>query len=340
MSKRLTHTLAALAGAAPVCKIRAFSFFRRTIGGPNSEPATLNGKFRAEAIGILSLLLAGAIAWGARGITSPQQSSPDQATRDKIAHYLRERFSLPASAAITVGPLRPSIYSGFDLTTVTVQDGKNRQGSSFYVSNDGSYLIEGNIFALNDNPYTEVERLIQTQGEPSIGPSNAPVTIVEYADLECPHCAEMQQILEKQILPKYGNKVRIVFKEFPLVSIHPWALEAAIADECAYEINPSTYLPYRNLIFQNQSLIKPATAAQQLLDYGVQAGIDRAKLSACMSSKATLPGIRQDFLEGERLSVSSTPTFFINGKMVAGSLPAQAFEALVDQALAQGSSPK
>jgi protein-disulfide isomerase len=301
-----------------------------------------NNRVRRAGMTLVLLLfvLAGIVGRGAQSKPGASQDSNDQATRDKIASYLRQRFSLSSAATITVGPLRPSIYAGFDLTTVTIQEGENKQSSSFYVSKDGSYLVEGNIFGLNDNPYTEVERQIDTQGAPSLGPSDAPVTIVEYADLECPHCAEMQQFIEKQLLPKYAGKVRVVFKEFPLVSIHPWALEAAVADQCAYEINPATYLPFRNLIFQNQNLIKSATASQQVLDYGVQAGIDRDKLSACMSSKATLPHVRQDFLEGEQLNVNSTPTFFINGKMVTGSLPPQAFDAIVDQALAKASSPK
>jgi protein-disulfide isomerase len=328
---------------------------RRTIpdsGSPILNPESLTPDSKARIpnsnrvprvgtiFALLVFVLAGILARGAQNNATAPQNSDNQAIREKIASYLRQRFSLSSAATITVGPLRPSIYSGFDLATVTIQEGKDKQSSSFYVSKDGSYLVEGNIFALNDNPYTEVERQIDTQGEPSAGPSDAPVTIVEYADLECPHCAEMQQFIEKQLLPKYAGKVRVIFKEFPLFSIHPWAVIAAVADECAYQINPATFLPYRNLIFQNQNLIKPATANQQLLDYGVQAGIDRDKLSACINSKATLPRVRQDYLEGEKLNVSSTPTFFINGKMVTGSLPPQAFEAIVDQALAKANSSK
>jgi protein-disulfide isomerase len=259
----------------------------------------------------------------------------NQATRDKIARYLRERFSLSSAAAITVSPLRPSIYPGFDQATVTIQDGTHKGSMDFYVSTDGRYLVEGDIFGLDDDPRTEVERLIRTQGEPSTGPASSPVTIVEYADLECPHCAEIQQFIEKQLLPKYAGKVRIIFKEYPLYSIHHWAVAAAVANECAYEIDPAAFLPYRDLIFQNQALIKDATATQQLLAYGVHAGLDREKLSACVSSQASLPHVRQDFLEGQKLGVESTPTFFINGKMLSGAASAQAFFSLVDQALAQ-----
>jgi protein-disulfide isomerase len=310
----------------------------RVLEPESREPGRDRVRRWGMAVGLLVLSLAVIGAWRTQSKGTPSQDSSQQATRDKIARYLRERFSLPGGATITVDPLRPSIYPGFEVTTVTIQEGKNRQSSSFYVSTDRKYLVEGNIFGLDDDPYAEVERQIVTQGAPSEGPANAPVTIVEYADLECPHCAEMQQFIQKSLLPQYAGRVRVVYKEFPLVSIHPWALTAAIAEQCGYEISPADFLPYRSLIFQNQNAIKPSTANQQLLDYGAQAGIDRQKLSGCISSRASLPDVRRDFLEGEKLSVSSTPTFFINGKMVTGSLPAQAFDAIVDQALAEAGS--
>ncbi|MGH9446007.1 MAG: DsbA family protein [Terriglobia bacterium] len=287
---------------------------------------------------LLLFLLTGFLSAGAQTQQAPAQVSPSEALRNKIAHYLRERFSVPGTATLTVAPLRPSIYQGFELTTVTIEDAGHRQTSDFYVSKNGDYLVEGNIFGLNENPQTEVERLIHTEGEPSAGPANAPVTIVEYADLECPHCAEEQQFIEKDLLPKYGGKIRVIFKEFPLFSIHPWAVTAAMANECAYQLNPSDFLRYRDLIFENQNAIKAATAGQQLLDYGVQAGLDRNKLSACINAKSSLPRVRQDFLEGEKLGVSSTPTFFINGKMITGAVPPQTFYTLIDQDLAKSTA--
>jgi protein-disulfide isomerase len=262
-------------------------------------------------------------------------ASPDLATRTKIERFLRERFSVAPGTSITVGPLESSIYPGFSKTTVTVVNGQNKSSQEFYVTKSGDYLIEGNIYGLNGSPERQVEDMIDTQDQPAAGPANAPVTIVEYADLECPHCAEMQQFLERELLPKYGGKVRVIFKEFPLYSIHPWAVRAAVANECAFQINPADFVPYRSLIFQNQSAIKLETLRQQLLDLGVQAGLDRRKLAACYDSQATLPRVREDFAEGGRLGVSETPTFFINGKMAPGAFTATDFFKLVDVALSQ-----
>lgn len=306
----------------------------------------MSAKLRVS-VAVICLLVAATVCFAQSAATSQSAAeTSDQATRTKIEHYLRERFSVAPVDTITVGPLTPSIFPGFLKTTVTVESGKNKQSQEFYVTKDGSYLIEGKVFGLNGNPEQQVERLIKTGGAPSAGPANAPVTIVEYADLECPMCAEMQQFLEKQVLPKYGSKVRVVFKEYPLFTIHPWAVAAAVANECAYRINPADYTPYRSLIFENQDAITNAVKAKtnsadqmqalrtELLDFGAQAGIDRTQLAACYDGKQTLPAIEQDYAEGQRLGVNSTPTFFINGKMESGALPAADFFKIIDEALA------
>ncbi|MGH9353184.1 MAG: thioredoxin domain-containing protein [Terriglobia bacterium] len=263
------------------------------------------------------------------------EASSSEAARAKIEHYLRERFSIPPTTTINVGPLRPSIYPGFLKTTVAMDLGKNKTSQDFYVTQDGNYLIAGNVYGLDGSPEQQVERMIDTQNQPSAGPANAPVTIVEYADLECPHCAVMQEFLEKQLLPKYGAKVRIIFKEYPLYTIHPWAVAAAVADECAFQINPADFLPFRSLIFQNQTTIKAETMRQQLLDLGGQASLNKDKLAACFDSQATLPRVRADYVEGRSLGVNETPTFFINGKLAAGAVSPADFFKLVDEALAQ-----
>ncbi|MGH9355658.1 MAG: thioredoxin domain-containing protein [Terriglobia bacterium] len=130
----------------------------------------------------------------ATGAPGPGQATAP-AVKEKIASYLRERFSVTDSTSMIVGALRPSIYAGFDKTTVTVQNGKQKASQDFYVSKDGQYLVQGNIYSLNVDPRKEVEKLIRTEDEPSTGPPGAPVTIVEYADLECPICAQVHQML-------------------------------------------------------------------------------------------------------------------------------------------------
>lgn len=259
--------------------------------------------------------------------------------QESIIEYLRKRFSLSDKANITVGPFKPSLFPDFDITTINLEEDTQKESQEFFVSKDGRYLVQGNIYALQMNPAKEVEKEISLQDVPSIGPANAPVTIVEYADLECPICAQTQDFLENQLAPKYGSKVRVVFKEFPLVNIHEWAGIGAVANECVYLINPAEFIPYRSIVYKNQSSIQIHTIRDQLLDFATQVGLDRTKLTACLNSKQSMPRVEDQFQEGQRLGVSSTPTLFINGKMVVGLPKPDEFFKLVDNALAAAGKP-
>jgi protein-disulfide isomerase len=261
-----------------------------------------------------------------------RKAAGQDAVRNEILHYVRERFSIPANVTLSLAPFRNSEFPGFYQTTVLVNGGKQQQVA--YVSKDGKYLVFGNIYQLGSDPRAQVEREIDLHDQASVGPPNAPVTIVEYSDLECPMCARMHEFMAKQLLPKYGNKIRIIFKEFPLVQIHQWALTGAIADQCVYQINPSDVLPFRTLTFENQGLINATNARALLLDFAQRVGVDRLKLATCIDSKATLPRVEASMREGQRLGVNSTPTLFVNGQMVVGLPPAEQFYAIVDHALA------
>ncbi|HZP02515.1 MAG TPA: thioredoxin domain-containing protein [Terriglobia bacterium] len=253
----------------------------------------------------------------------------------KISQTIREHFKVPEALRVDVGPLRESKLRGFQATTISVGDGIQKQVQEFLVSKDNQYLVQGNLYNLLGDPRLEVIRSISLEDRPYQGGARAPVMIVEYADLECPMCARVHQFLEKELAPKYGNKVKVVFKEFPLVQIHDWSLTAAIGTQCAYAMNPSTFLPLRGMIFENQSMLKAANIRDMLLTYAERVGLDREKFAECLDSKATLPRVEQDLTEGQRLGVASTPTCFINGKPFVGLPSPEAFYKAVDEALAQ-----
>lgn len=270
--------------------------------------------------------------------------SPGEA-KAEISRDVREIYKLPASTALTVGePARSRVFPAFNEVKVSTDGGKSQ---GFFLTRDSRSLIVGNIFPFTDHPGQDVLRAINLEDQPSVGPDHAPVTIVEYADLECPSCARMHQFIEHDLLPKYGDKVRVVFKEFPLVNVHTWAVTAAAANECAYQIDPAAFLPYRSLIFEHQNDVdavqaNSSTVRDLLLTYGQQAGIDRLKLSTCLDTHASIARVEAGYREGQKLSVESTPTFFINGRVLAGVTTPEAFYKVVDDALreAENSRPR
>lgn len=250
------------------------------------------------------------------------------ATDKKIVDFVRAKFHVPDTIGLTVGPFKDSKFDDFYETTIYGHKGDQKSIQPAYVTKDGRYTVIGSIFNLNVDPRTEVEHTINLDNQPSIGPANAPVTIVEYADLECPTCAATQKFIEDELLPKYGNKIRIIFKEFPLVTIHDWALTAAIANECGFELNPADFFRYRSIIFASQGMINAANVRTLLLDFGQRVGLNRLKLATCLDSKASLPRVEADMREGQSLGIMSTPTLFINGTPIIGLNPSRIYQMI------------
>jgi protein-disulfide isomerase len=252
----------------------------------------------------------------------------------EMAQRIQEVFKVPATVKISVGAFKPSPSPGFEQGTITFDDGKApKQDRAVLRTRDGKHLIISELYNLAVDPKQQALHTISLHDEPSEGPASAPVTIVEYADLQCPTCARMHEFLQTKVLPRYGNKVRLVFKEFPLVGIHDWSFTAAIADRCAYEINPSSYVSLRTAIFRDQQLINITNLRDTLLSLGELAGVDRVKLAGCLDAKSSLPFIQRDMAEAKRINVSQTPTVFINGRMMLGLPSEDAYFQAIDQAL-------
>lgn len=154
------------------------------------------------------------------------------------------------------------------------------------------------------------------------------VVIVEFSDFECPYCARAARDL-KRVLPRFGDDVQVVFRHFPLDkscnhavtgSAHRYACLAASASECAAQ--QDRFWEYQDVLFENQS----ALDRDSLAKYAEQLGLDRPRFLACLDSDAPREGVRSDVAAGEKLGVSSTPTFFLNGRVLRGALDADKLE--------------
>ncbi len=253
----------------------------------------------------------------------------------EMEQHIRDTYKQQAPPKLSVGGFKPSVYSDFQQGTLTLGDGASKQDRTLLLTRDGKHLIMSDLFNLAVDPQQQALRGISLHDEATQGPANAPVTIVEYADLECPTCARMNEFLETQVVPRYGDKVRIVFKEYPL-PFHDWSRTAAIACQCAYELNPSTFVPLRTAIFRNQQQINITNVRDTVLNYGEQVGLDRVKLAGCLDAQSSFPRIQRDMAEAKRLDVNQTPTVFINGRMLLGLPSEDAYYQAIDQALRGG----
>jgi len=247
----------------------------------------------------------------------------------ELIRCLREAAKVPPQTDLKIGTFDKTPYPQFLKSLITANDGKKTQTGEVFITKDRRTGILGLVLPFREDV---VRAMIKTQGMPSQGPRNAPVTIVEYADLECPMCARLQEFLEKEFLPKYGDKVRVIFKEFPLPG-HDWSHTAAVANECAYEINPTAFPSYRTLIFANQNTINVANVRERLLSLGDEAGLDRVKLAACIDTQASLSRVEAGRQEGNDLGINKTPTSFVNGRIVIGLPPQSTWDKTVAEAL-------
>ena len=160
--------------------------------------------------------------------------------------------------------------------------------------------------------------------DPSLGSADAPVTIVAFSDFQCPFCQRVEPTL-KQVREKYGAKVRIVWKDFPLTQIHPQALGAAAAGHCARE--QGKFWEYHDTLFANQQALQ----SDALKRYGADLGLDVAKFDACLGSSKYEPQVREALTVGMSLGVTSTPTIFVNGRVISGAQPLDVFVGIIDE---------
>lgn len=171
---------------------------------------------------------------------------------------------------------------------------------------------------------------VELGDSPAWGPTDAKVTIVEFSDFQCPFCERFKTQTYSRIREKYGNQIRFVFKHFPLSQIHPEALAAAAASECARE--QGKFWEYHDILFQNQQNL----TRTGLMAYAQQAGISNvADFGQCVDTLKYRDRVEKDFNAGIGYSVSGTPTFFINGQYLAGALPFENFAQAIDAALAK-----
>jgi protein-disulfide isomerase len=164
--------------------------------------------------------------------------------------------------------------------------------------------------------------------DPAVGNPSAPVTIVEFSDFQCPFCQRLAPTI-KQVQKTYGDKVRVVWKDFPLTQIHPQAFKAGEAAHCAGD--QGKFWEFHDRLFANQDALQPS----DLRKHASELGLNPTTFAACLDSSKHGERVRNGVALGSRLGVNSTPTTYINGRLLAGAQPYEAFAAVIDEELAR-----
>ena len=180
------------------------------------------------------------------------------------------------------------------------------------------------VEVLLQEPRTE----IATDGAPAKGPDNAPVTIVEFSDFQCPFCSRINPTLD-QVRSKYGDKVRVVFRQFPLHSIHPQAQKAAEASLCAHD--QGKFWEMHDAMFADQQKL----AVEDLKATAGRIGLDAAAFATCLDSGKYEQQVEDDVKAGTLAGVTGTPAIFINGRSLSGAVPFEQLAEIIDEELAR-----
>lgn len=168
---------------------------------------------------------------------------------------------------------------------------------------------------------------VDIAGRPSRGPDDALVTLLEFTDYECPYCGQYFRETYPSLLAEYEGKLRYVVRNFPISALHPHAQKAAEAAECAYE--QGGFWEYHDVLFERA----PVLGVGSLKAYAADMGLDTQAFDACVDSGRKAAVVAKDMQDGIGYGVGGTPTFFLNGRRLAGVLPPAEFTAYIDAAI-------
>lgn len=265
------------------------------------------------------------------------------AVQQKIVAYMTALY--PNLQGVEVESLEKDASLPFLKGTVVFNNRGRQQKSQVYVTGDGKYLVLGQVWDMDMDPAEarweqrkqgSEERLakVDITDRPFKGNPEAPVLVVEFSDYQCPFCARAYTTLEQELLTKYGDRIKLVFKHLPLESLHPWAKKAAVGAACAYIQQPELFWEIHNRLFENQKSISVENLRDRLGEFADEVeGLDKESLLACFDEQRTVSVVEADQNEAQALGLSSTPTFLVNGALIAGAVPLEEMTAYIDLAL-------
>jgi protein-disulfide isomerase len=288
------------------------------------------------------------------GAAAPSESvggAPDPELARRIESYLRERYQrIPNYAKFTFGQRKASEVPGFDTMAIVLSAPEGSTSLDFYISPDNKKMGRFDSFELP--VLLDTAKKIDVNGRAVRGNPNAKVSVIVYDDFQCPFCAMMHDQVVKNVLPHYGEKVKVVYKDYPLTQIHPWATPAAVNANCIAAQNGNAYWEYTDKVHAEMDKInkndkgekRPLVEQTNRLagmatDIGAKHGLDAQRLDACIKAQDD-SAVKKSHDEGDSLGVDSTPTLFINGERIAGAAPMEDLRAVLDRALvAAGETP-
>jgi protein-disulfide isomerase len=273
------------------------------------------------------LLLLATLAGAQQAPAAPHTAAKTAAgtnlpSEETVNGFLKQMFGYDSSLRWKVVSIKPAEAEGLTEVNVVISGAQGKQSNKFYVTADGQHAVSGDIIPFGAHPFEAARKeLNRDLNGPSHGPADAPVTVVEFSDLQCPHCKDAHPAIQK--LMSEDKNVRVVFQSFPL-PMHDWAAKASAYADCVSRSSNDAFWKFIQSVYGAQTDITAANADEKLTAFADNAGSKGADIAACAAKSETASRVEKSMALGKALDVDSTPTLFINGR----KLPAVPYEVL------------
>jgi protein-disulfide isomerase len=241
-------------------------------------------------------------------------ADPALPSEETVNAFLQQTFGYDPQLTWKIVSIKPSKVEGLAEVNVQMSSPQGQGGQRFFVSADGKHAVVGDIIPFGRRPFepTRLELQKKVTG-PSRGPADAPVMIVEFSDLQCPHCKEANPTVER--LLKEEPNLRFVYQNFPL-PMHNWAQKGAAYADCTAKISNDAFWKFIDSVYEAQAEITAENADLKLTELADKAGVKGSDVAACSAQSDTQARVEVSMNLGKAMDVNSTPTLFINGRPV------------------------
>jgi len=265
--------------------------------------------------------------------SSSNTNLPSEAT---VNGFLKQMFGWNQDLTWKIAEIKPSETTGISQVTVVLSTPKGSQPMKFYITPDQKYAFAGELMPFGSDPFAATRDALKAANGPAHGAQNPAITVVEFGDLQCPACKAAQPNITK--LMEEEPKAKLIFQNYPLESIHKWAMTGAKYVDCLAKTNNDVTWKFIATVYDHQAEVNEQNVDTMLKGYVKDSGGNPDEIAACAAKPETEKHVRESMALAEKLDVTSTPTFFMNGRRIVGfsgnSVPYDVVKQMVDYDLA------
>jgi protein-disulfide isomerase len=265
------------------------------------------------------------------GVLSQAQGPPstknlDDELKDRVLAFVSRTTSAPVFQIA----IEPVDRSGLRKVTARLGEAEDAPSRVYYVTQDASRIIEGDLRELNPDPWRSARGQLEAlaRKSPSRGNPSAPVLLVEFSDFQCPFCAEFSREVDA-LEDEMPRTLRVVFEQFPLAKIHPWAQKAARVADCVARQGDQAFWAFERTAFERQKEVDAERPEMQIRQFAREANVNLERLDQCLADPSSLSEVEASLAGGSSVGVSGTPTVFLNGRRIPGAISIETLRSLI-----------